>query len=221
MTILSRFYLDVATVLFVLGPWYSPVWGAVGCDLNNPKRDVARLFPGSTGYKTISVEVQKLGGDKLLAKVEARLRDQLRGLYETIDVPYTIYVVYAKEKKIGYIHGVNQKGRYGGIQIFLALELDEQIKTFYIQKMSGAYAGKFYDEKFRKQFVGLTLADFEQYEVATGQATGKVAEIRNPAPEADHDFKRILRGTKKNLILVNEFLTISPELSGQASAPPR
>lgn len=213
------FYLAIATFLFVMSSCLSPVWGAVGCDLNNPDRDVARLFPGSTGFKTVSVEVQKLGGDKLLAKIEARLRDQLRGLYESIDVPYTIYVIYAKDKKIGYIHGVNQKGRYGGIQIFLALDLVEKIKTFYIQKMSGAYAGKFYNEKFREQFVGLTLADFEQYEVATGEATGKIAEIRNPAPEADHDFKRTLRGIKKNLILVNEFLKLSPELSAQGGGP--
>ena len=217
-----RFYVAIAVLfilLLILGSGLA--WGAVGCDLNNPKRDVARLFPGSTGYKTISVEVQKLGGDQLLAKIEARLRDQLRGLYETIDVPYTIYVIYAKDKKIGYIHGVNQKGRFGGIQIFLALDLDERIKSFYIQKMSGAYAGKFYNEKFRKQFAGLTLADFEQYEVATGQATGKVAGIMNPAPEADHDFKRTLRGIKKNLILVNEFLKLSPELSVQGRASPK
>jgi len=215
------FYLAIAAFLFVLGTWSSPVWGAVGCDLNNPDRDVARLFPGSTGYKTVSVEVQKLGGDKLLAKIEARLRDQLSGLYETVDVPYTIYVIYAKEKKIGYIHGVNQKGAYGGIQIFLVLDLDQRIKSLYIQKMSGAYAGKFYDEQFRKQFAGLTLADFEQYEVATGEATGKVVAIKNPAPEADYDFKRTLRGIKKNLILVNEFLAISPELSVKGGAPRR
>jgi hypothetical protein len=213
MTIHQRFYVGVATFLFIMGTWHSPVWGAVGCDLNNPDRDVARLFPGSTGFKTVSVEVQTLGGDQLLAKIEAKLRDQLRGLYETIDVPYTIYVIYAKDKKIGYIHGVTQKGRFGGIQIFLVLDLEERIKSLYIQKMSGAYAGKFYDKKFRKQFAGLTLADFEKYEVATGQATGKVATIKNPAPEADHDFKRILRGVKKNLILVNEFLRIAPELS--------
>jgi hypothetical protein len=147
------------------------------------------------------------------------MRDQLRGLYETIDVPYTIYVIYAKDKKIGYIHGVNQKGQYGGIQIFLVLSLDERIKSLYIQKMSGDYAGKFYDEKFRKQFGGLTLADFEKYEVASGKATGKVARIKSPAPEADHDFKRTLRGIKKNLILVNEFLAISPELSAKGGAP--
>jgi hypothetical protein len=136
-----------------------------------------------------------------------------------IDEPYTIYVIYAGKKKIGYIHGVNQKGRYGGIQVFLALDLNERIKAFYIQKMSGEYAGKFRDAEFAKQFIGLTIGDFDQYDVSTGKATGKVAEITNPAPEAEHDFKYILRGTKKNLILVNEFVRMSPLLSPTKGAP--
>lgn len=27
----------------------APLWSAVGCDLNDPDKDVKRLFPGSTG----------------------------------------------------------------------------------------------------------------------------------------------------------------------------
>jgi len=211
-------FKTVAAVFIILSLCSGPALGAVGCDLNDPDRDVARLFPGSTRYETISVEIQKLGGDKTLARIEAKLRDKLRGLYETIDVPYTIYVIYANDKKIGYIHGVNQKGRYGGIQIFLVLDLEARIKNYYIQRMTGAYAGKFRNPEFESQFAGLTIADFEQYEVATGKATGKVSKIKNPAPEADHDFKRILRGTKKNLILVNEFINLSPELSAKNGA---
>jgi hypothetical protein len=33
-----------------------------------------------------------------------------------------------------------------------------------------------------------------------------VEKIKNPAPEAEPDFKAALRGTKKNLILVDEFI---------------
>jgi hypothetical protein len=213
------FYAAVAVFLIIMRLSSGPAWGAVGCDLNEPDRDVKRLFPGSTGYKAVSIEIQKVGGDKLLAKIEAKLRDRLHGLYESIDVPYTIYEIYANKKKIGYIHGVNQKGRYGGIQIFLVLGLDERIKTFYIQKMSGEYAGKFRDAEFAKQFIGLRLGDFEQYDVTTGKGTGKVTEISNPAPEAEHDFKYILRGTKKNLVLANEFVRMLPVLSQKKGAP--
>ena len=213
------FCTTVAAFLLIIRLGSGPAWGAVGCDLNEPERDVKRLFPGSTGYKTVTLEIQKVGGNQLLAKIEAKLRDRLRGLYETIDEPYTIYVINANKKKIGYIHGVNQKGRYGGIQIFLALDLNERIKTFYIQKMSGDYAGKFRDAEFAKQFIGLTLGDFEQFDVVAGKGTGKVAEITNPVPEADYDFRHILRGTKKNLVLVNEFLRMAPVLSPKSGAP--
>jgi hypothetical protein len=213
------FFAAIAAFLLIMRLGSGPAWGATGCELNDPERDVKRLFPGSTGYKTVSIEIQKVGGDKLLAKIEERLRDKLHGLYETIDVPYTLYEIYAKKKKIGYIHGVTQKGRYGGINIFLVLDLDARIKDFYIQKMSGEYAGIFRDAEFAKQFTGLTIGDFDQYDVITGKGTGKVSRITNPAPEAGYDFKYILRGTKKNLILVNEFIPMSRELPPKKGAP--
>jgi hypothetical protein len=191
-------------LLFILAV-ATAVWAAVGCDLNDPDRDVARLFPESTGYKTIYTSVAQKGGEKLQAKIETRLGDKFHGVYETIDVPYTIYEIFANKKKIGFIHGVNQKGQFGGIQVFLVLDLEGHIKGFYIQKMTSQYAGKLREAKFGKQFVGLTLKDFDQYEVVSGKATGKIEAIKNPAPEAEADFRAALRATKKNLILMDEF----------------
>jgi hypothetical protein len=182
------------------------VWGAVGCDLNDPDRDVARLFPESTGYKTIYTSIQKKGGDKLLSTVETKLGDKFHGIYETIDVPYTIYEIFSNKKKIGYIHGVNQKGQFGGIQVFLVLDLQGTIRGFYIQKMTSQYAAKLRDAKFGKQFIGLTMKDFSLYDVISGKSSGKVEAIKNPAPEAEADFMAALRATKKNLILMDEFV---------------
>ena len=196
-------------VLLILLGGSAAAWAAVGCDLNDPDRDVARLFPGSSGYKTMYVSIDRKGGEPLLAKVETKLGDKFHGIYETIDVPYTVYEIFANKKKVGYIHGVNQKGQFGGIQVFVALDLEGTIKAFYIQKMTSQYAGKLRDAKFGKQFVGLTLKDFEQYDVQTGKAAGKVEAIKNPAPEAEADFRSALRATKKNLILMDEFGFIS------------
>lgn len=190
---------------FLLSP---AAWGAVGCDLNDPDRDVARLFPGSTGYKTSYVSLDQRGGQGLLVQIEERLGDKFHGLYETIDVPYTLYEVYQGKEKIGYIHGVNQKGQYGGIQVFLALDLEGTIKTFYFQKLTSKYGKELRDPKFGKQFEGLSLKDFYQYDVQTGAARvpGGVERIKNPVPEAEADFRAALRGTKKNLVLVDEFV---------------
>src|SRR4030043_1137970 len=114
----------------------APLSAAVGCDLNDPGRDVKRLFPESTGYKTLYVSIDQKGGAGLLREVEARLGDRFQGLYETVDVPYTMYQIFRGKELIGYIHGVNQKGQYGGIQVFLALDLEGTIRAFYFQKLS-------------------------------------------------------------------------------------
>ena len=174
-----------------------PLRAAVGCDLNDPDRDVKRLFPESTGYKTLYVSIAKSGGEALLKKIEARLGDAFKGLYETIDVPYTMYQVFKGTDLIGYIHGVNQKGRYGGIQVFLALDLEGVIRAFYFQKMTGQYAKVLRGADFGKQFVALSLPDFDKYDVAAGKAEpgSRVAAIANPVPEAE-----------KNLILCDVFL---------------
>jgi len=183
-----------------------PAMGAVGCDLNNPDRDVARLFPGSTSYKTAYASLGRQGGP-LLKRVEDRLGgSQYTTLFAPLDVSYTIYEIYKGTTKIGYIHGVNQKGRFGGIQVFVAQDLNGIIKTFYIQKISGQTANKLRDPNFGRQFVGLSLKDFDTFDPISGKGSGKFTGIRNPAPEMETDFYGVLRGLKKNLVLMDEFV---------------
>jgi len=199
-----------AFLLFALLTHFTlpPLSAAVGCELNDPDRDVKRLFPQSTGYKTEYVSIVRQGGETLLRKIEARLGDTYKGLFETIDVPYTMYRIYEGADLIGFIHGVNQKGRYGGIQVFLALDLEGKIKAFYLQKLTSQSAALLRDPAFGKQFVGLGLEDFDAYDPAAGTARpgSRVAALNNPAPDAEDDFKAALRGTKKNLILCDVFL---------------
>jgi hypothetical protein len=204
----ARYRLQIAAVagLIVILLGSASAFGAVGCSLNDPDRDVAWIYPESTGYKTFYVNIVNMGGEKLLKKIEAELGDTFHGLYETIDNPYTVYEIFVNNKKAGYIHGVNQKGQYGGIQVFLALDLNERIKAFYIQRLTSQYARKLRAPAFGKQFIGLTLKDFEQYDVVTGKGTGMVVEIKNPAPKAESDFRAILRATKKNLVLLKDLV---------------
>ena len=191
------------------------VQAAVGCDLNDPDRDVARLFPESTGYKTSYLSLDKLGGEALMKEIEKRLGDSFQGLYETVDVPYTLYEIFKGEEKIGYIHGVNQKGRYGGIQVFLVLDMEGTIRSFYFQKLTSKAAKELRKPEFGEQFIGLNLNDFYPYDVQSGKSLppGKVDQINNPAPEAEDDFRAALRATKKNLILMDEFVYSNKHLT--------
>lgn len=184
-------------------------FAAVGCDLNDPDRDVKRFFPDSTGYKTQYQSIKKAGGDVLLKEVEGRLGDNFKGLYETSDIPYTIYTVFKGEELTGYIHGVNQKGKYGGMQVFLILDKKGTIKNMYFQKLTSKAAKELKSDDFTNQFKGLNIADFKNYNPQTQEApkNSVVAKIKNPLPgDGDLDFKYAMRGTKKNLILMDIFI---------------
>ncbi len=177
-------------------------YSAVGCDLNDPDRDVARLFPGAA-YKTQYLSIKTSGGRPLLERVEKRLGDKFHGLYENIEVPYTLYEIYKGTRTIGYIHGVNQKGDYGGIQVFLALDTEGRIKSFYIQKLTSRAAKDLRSKEFGVQFEGLSLKDFENYVPSVPKSAP--AKLDAPA-KAGKDFQAVLRAVKKNLILMDEFV---------------
>lgn len=185
-----------------------PAFAAVGCDLNDPDRDVRRFFPESTGYKTAYVSVEKSGGNALYEKLQERLGDTFGGIYEKIDVPYTLYTVLKEDVPVGYIHGVNQKGKFGGMQVFLILDTAGTIRNFYFQKLTSRGARALRSAEFGAQFVGLSLADFAEYDVSARRAPAgtRVAEIKNPAPGSEEDFYAALRGTKKNLLLMDAFI---------------
>jgi hypothetical protein len=203
----------LSILLVALLPMQS--FAAVGCDLNDPDRDVKRLFPHSTSYKTIYKSIGQEGGDALLQEVEKRLGDNFTGLFETAEVPYTVYEIYQGKKLLGYIHGVNQKGKYGGIQVVLALDTQGVIQMLYFQKLTSQEAGKFREKNFGQQFKGLAFKDFENYDVkSTRGGSTALRAIRNPAPQAEKDFYATLRAIKKNLILMDVFILHQPTGKG-------
>lgn len=188
--------------------WSGKVLAAVGCDLNDPDRDVKRFFPNSSGYKTEYVSIEKSGGEQLYKKIEQQLGDDFNGIYEKIDVPYTVYTILQNTKTIGYIHGVNQKGKFGGIQVFLVLDTKGNILNLYFQKFTSKQADKLRSTEFGKQFIGLNSSDFTDYDVKTHSFAEKsrLTQIKNPVPTETEDFYATLRGVKKNLILMDNFV---------------
>jgi hypothetical protein len=172
-------------------------YAAVGCTLNDPDRDIRRIFKGSTGYRTEFITIEEKGGEVLFDEIEEKLGDTLEPPYELIDVPYAYYAVLDGKDKVGYVHGVNQKGTYGGLQLILATDLDGTIIDFYYQKISSPESKRFRDKDFTGQFIGLSLADFHSEQT--------IADLKDPSKRSAEDFLATIRGLKKNLILFNEF----------------
>jgi len=188
-------------ILFIflfLSNLYSCSFAAVGCSLNDPDRDIKRLFPESTGYRTTFVTLKEIGGEALQKEIEAKLGDKFEPVYESLDVPYAYYMVLKGKEAVGYIHGVNQKGKYGGLQLVLVADLEGKILAFYYQRISSPESGKFTDAAFTGQFKGLSLADFND--------AARLSKIADPSKNNYEDFKATLRGIKKNLILLDVFL---------------
>lgn len=186
-----------ALVVFTLLSFSAGIaYAAVGCSLNDPDRDVKRVFPESTGYKTTFITIKEKGGEVLKKAIEEKLQDALEPVYESLDVPYAFYTVLKGKDIIGYIHGVNQKGKYGGMQIIIATDTADRITNFYYQKMSSPEAGRFMDSTFTGQFRGVTLDDLLKGAVV----------VRDPSSGSPEDFRATLRGLKKNLILLDMLL---------------
>jgi hypothetical protein len=173
------------------------LYAAVGCTLNDPDRDIKRLFPEATNYKTEFITIKERGDKKLAEEIEAKLKDKLEPAYESLDVPYAYYTVLNGREVIGYVHGVNQKGTYGGMQLILATDHNGVIVDFYYQKITSPESKKFRDRKFTRQFIGLSLADFYTVDLTKS--------IKDPSQNSAEDYLAALRGLKKNLILHDEF----------------
>ncbi|MCE1205588.1 MAG: hypothetical protein LWW79_13400 [Holophagaceae bacterium] len=204
MSRLSGFSSKRLLPLLPLALVAAPLPAAVSCELNNPAVDVPRLFPGSTSFKVIYFSFSSRGGEPVFKRVVARLGG-VPALYAPLDVPYVLYEIYKGTEKIGYIHGVNQKGQFGVLEVFVSLDLEGRVKQFYLQRVAGAWANKFTTRKFGTQFVGMTLKDFGTFDFIAGKGTGRLATVVNPAPEALTDFLGVLRALNKNLILMDEF----------------
>lgn len=190
-------------------------WGAIGCTLSNPARDLQTLFPAMTSYREDVLEFGKLPqGRADYAALQERVGGDLDPVYEAFDTPYTLYSVFTGSERMGYVHGVNVPGRGGVIQVFLAVEPEEgTIRRMFYQRLESPGGPALRNPAVTGQFAGLSLADFYKHDYyATVDPTNEadvVGRLMPPAqlPDAARpDWEATLRGVRKNLILLDIFV---------------
>ena len=185
------------------------IFAATGVILNSPDKDVKLVFPQSTSYKTKIVTVKDNGGANLQKAIEERLGSKLDPVFDAVDVPHIFYTVNKGNEVIGYIHGIDQKDAYGGMQVFLALDPAGKIVDLYYQKISSTEARLFTDKAFAKQFKGITLKDFYYSDSMKGMSCcegGSVDKIKDPSKKDHAEFSAIMRSVKLNLILSDKLV---------------
>lgn len=200
--------------IWILAGSTNPLLGAIGCTLSNPAEDLKYLYPEMTTYKEDLAEFSRLkDGPALFQGLRARLGSDLDPIYETYETPYTVYSVFKGAVKVGIVHGVNVPGKGGVIQVFVAADPGTgEIKNFFFQRLESPAARQLRSKEFRDQFIGLSLADFYKHDYYTGAGSpgkaDKLAAIRPPAldPAGRPDYEAALRGLRKNLILLDNFV---------------
>lgn len=189
-------------------------FGAIGCTLANPARDLKALYPEMTSYREDVKEMGKLPqGPEGYEAFRDRVGGDLDPVYEAFDVPYTLYSVFRGEDKIGYVHGVNVSGRGGVIQVFLSVDPETAaIGRMFYQRLESPGGAALRNPATLGQFAGLSLADFYKHDYFAaadpGNEADPVGRLAPPPglPEAARpDWEATLRGVRKNLVLLDLF----------------
>jgi hypothetical protein len=201
-----------AFIISCLGPRAANA--AVGCALTNPGQDLKYIFPLMTSYKEDLRDLSKTkDGRAFYRALNERLGSDLDQLYEAYGTPYTIYTIFKGSEIVGVVHGVNVPGEGGLIQVILSVDPQSGIiRRLLFQRLESRSAAALRSKAFLDQFNGLSLADFYRhtyYQVADPHSEkDRIARIKNPLAgvKGGSDFDAIIRGVRKNLILLDFFL---------------
>jgi hypothetical protein len=196
-------------LLILVTGWLSlPSLGhaAVGCSLQNPDTDIRRFFPEMTNY-SIHLLTYARQAPEAHDELRRRIGQDLDSVYEVPDTPYTLYVVNGQGRRLGYVFGTNQRGKYSNIQVVAIVDAELKLQHVYIQKIrSPAF------EAFQAEDFGLALAALPLSQYPTHQACyidGDCAQLPVVDPSEgtqSEDFRAIVRALAKLEILSETLL---------------
>ncbi|MDP3023978.1 MAG: hypothetical protein Q8O10_00395 [candidate division Zixibacteria bacterium] len=160
---------------------------AAVCVFRFPDRDVYKLYPKATNYKSVIKKVEK----ETKEKCEAFLGKPL----DSDETELTFYEIYKGKELIGMIHPHAERGEYGTIEVVWAFTLDGKIIDFTIQRDREKKGKELNGPDFRKQFGGKDLNSPFVLENTKEINT----KLLKPVQEADKGSSAIAYGAKKTL----------------------
>ena len=180
---------------FVFGA--GAVHAAVGCSLANPDSDIRRFFPSMSHYVVnyISFENQNPRG---LLQLEAALGDELDPVYETADVPFTLYTVDGDQGRLGYVFGANQRGEFSNIQVIVVANPDLSLREIYIQRLRSPSWELLQGDTFLDSLSAIPLEDFPKFHSCYSRGECGDVPVDDPTNGvASTDYRAILRAVAK------------------------
>ena len=160
---------------------------AAVCVFRFPDRDVYKLYPKATNYKSVIKKIDKDAKEKC----EVFLGKPL----DSDETELTFYEIYKGKELIGMIHPHAERGEYGTIEVVWAFTLDGKIMDFVIQRDREKKGKELNGPEFRKQFSGKNIDS-----PFTVEKTREInSKLIKPVPDADKGSSAIAYGAKKTL----------------------
>jgi hypothetical protein len=193
----------------------SPTLAAVGCALANPEEDLKEFFPNLTDFSThyLSFQAQAPERLQLLSK---GIGDTLDPVYETADVPYTLYSVRENGEQLGYVFGANQRGTYSNIQVIAVTNGSLNLQHVYLQKIRSPKWETFRSQAFSDALASKDLSAYPKLRSCYVNGRCEDAGLDDPTGGAESgDFRSILRALAKLHVLSALLLEPGSERAGK------
>jgi len=182
-----KFKREMILIALVLAIYFPLSAFAAVCVFRFPDRDVYKLYPKATNYKSVLKTIDK----DAKAKIEALLGRPL----DPDETELTFYEIYKGKELIGMIHPHAERGEYGTIEVVWAFTLNGKIIDFTIQRDREKKGKELNGPEFRKQFAGKDIESPFVLE-KTRQINTKLIK---PVEGADQGSSAIAFGAKKTL----------------------
>jgi hypothetical protein len=182
-----KFKREVILIALVLAIYFPLSTFAAVCVFRFPDRDVYKLYPKASNYKSVIKKIDK----DAKGKIEALLGQPL----DPDETELTFYEIYKGKEFIGMIHPHAERGEYGTIEVVWAFTRDGKITDFVIQRDREKKGKELNGSEFRKQFAGKDIESPFVLE-KTRQINTKLIK---PVEGADQGSSAIAFGAKKTL----------------------
>jgi hypothetical protein len=187
---------------------------ATGCSLRNPHTDIRGFFPEYTDFvvQYLTFARQDPGGSAELARV---LDDALDPMFETEDVPYTLYTVRRSGETLGFVYGTNQRGRHGNLQVIVVTDAGHALQRVHLQTLRSPHREALLDPAYLARLAAQPLDGWTPHADCYARAQCEGVPVADPTGgAAGDDHRAILRALAKLSLLRTELLR-----PGQPAAP--
>ena len=163
------------------------------CVFRFPDRDVYKLFPKATNYKSVIKKIDK--------NAKQKIEDFLGQPLDADETELTFYEIYKGKELIGMIHPHAERGEYGTIEVVWAFTLDGKIIDFVIQRQREKKGDFLASKEFRKQFFGKDVnSPFVKDKTKDKDKTKEInTDLIKPVKDGEKGSTAIAYGAKKTL----------------------